>query len=605
MCGISGSSTGRYLSDSLLNKISLSQSHRGPDDSGIYRSVTNSKNNLCLLHQRLAIIDLRDGVQPMTSLDNNLCIVFNGEIFNHSSLRKDLILKGHKFKTDHSDTEVLLVLYKEYGVNLLEYLNGMFAFVIYDKQNDILFGAIDHAGIKPLYFSNKSNDFFFASELKSLLTFGLDKSINPQSLSNYLAFQCVPGVDTIFKNISKLQPGHYFIYSNKNSEFKINKYWKINFNQKIKTINHWKSEIFHKIEESIKTWSQGDVEVGASLSGGVDSSTIVALLSRNNGKKIKTFCLGFDGENASLDERKLAQIVSNKYNTDHYEYILNESEVLRDFDEMIYHLDEPYAGGLPSWFIYKMMKGKIKVALTGTGGDELFGNYNKAKIYSNNIVVKLLKVCLHNRKNLTDALKLFLLFPNGFLYKKYFNGAQINGIMNETNTTTPEEYIEKIIRLSGEYNYKNIIPYVDFQTQLPYEFLQMTDRFSMAHSIEVRTPFLNPDLINLLFSIPPEIRTTFTDPKYLLKNITSNLLPNEILNAQKKGFVIPQDKWLRNLFRDQVEYYLNPLYLKRQGIFNPSIYNLYVVPHMKESQNNHWQIWTLLMFQKWYDRFLC
>lgn len=603
MCGIVGSITNNPITENLIDQINGIQSHRGPDGVGQFISKTTSSKCITFLHQRLAIIDLHDGNQPMSSLDGNLTIVFNGEIFNHAKLRDELIAKGYRFRTDHSDTEVLLLMYQEYGIDMLKLLNGMFAFVIYDKEKDILFGARDHAGIKPLYFSNQNGNFYFASELKSILKFGLNQSIDMQSLSNYLSFQFVPAPKTIFEGISKLEAGHYFIYSIKKDSFQKNRYWNLVFNKTKKSISEWKEQILYQLENSVKLWSISDVEVGASLSGGLDSSSIVALYAKNSNKRIKTFSLGFEGEVSYLDERDLARLVAKKYNTEHYEFVLTENVLLDELDDMIYHLDEPYGGGLPSWYVYKMMQGKVKVALTGTGGDELFGNYNKAKIYHQNIIRKLHRAYSLGKSNFKEATKSFISAPNGYFYHRYFKGYEIQSILNDRSTTSPEVILENLISESNLKDYRDIVPYIDFQMQLSEEFLHVTDRFSMAHSIEARTPFLDPNMINLAFSIPPEVRMSFKDPKYLLRESVKNLLPNELLSAPKKGFIVPEDRWLRTILREQVEIFLGEDYLKKQGVFSSDIHKKYVVPHMNKTKNYHWQLWTLLMFQKWHERF--
>ena len=516
-------------------------------------------------------------------------------------LRADLIEKGYTFRTNHSDTEVLIFMYIEYQERMLKYLNGMYAFVIYDKKENILFGARDCTGIKPLYFSNFNGEFYFSSELKVFNELNVKLCIDQQSLSNYLAFQFIPSPKTIFENISKLEPAHYFIYNINNSKLTKNKYWHLFSSQQGYNYNNWHELILQQLEKSIKTWSLSDVELGVSLSGGIDSSTLVALASKNSDKNIKTFSLGFDGDISYLDERNLARIVSKKYNTNHFEYILNEHDLLGEIDSMIYHLDEPYAGGLPSWFIYKMMKGNVKVSLTGTGGDELFGNYNKSAIYNTRGLKKIRKFLSIGKRDIFGAIRDYYKYPNGFFYHKYFTGSEIGTLLIGKNEIQPEALIEDLISDTKESDFRNIVPYIDFKMQLPEEFLHVTDRFSMAHSIEARTPFLDPNLIELVMTIPPNKRMRFNDPKYLLKKSVENILPRELLNAPKKGFVVPQAKWIRTVLREKVEYFLGEEYLKKQKIFNPILYKKYVVPHLKEKKNYHWQIWTILMFQLWYD----
>ena len=604
MCGVIGSITNSKLTSSCINELHNMQKHRGPDGTGEYVNLTPSKKVVTLLHQRLSIIDLDDGKQPMSDSLEDITIVYNGEIFNHLELRKDLLRKGYEFSTNHSDTEVLINLYKEYKEKMLTYLNGMFAFVIYDKNNDLLFGARDRAGIKPLYFSNHNNEFYFSSELKTLLKFGIKRDIDLQSLSNYLSFQFTPAPRTIFKGILKLEAGHCFFYDINKAFFKTRKYWTLSFFDKIKSEKEWQYDISSQLKDSVKLWSLSDVEVGVSLSGGLDSSAIVALYSSNNDRKVKTFSLGFEGDIANLDERGLARLVSKKYNTEHFEFVLTEKTLLNELEGMVYHLDEPYAGGLPSWYIYKMMKGQVKVALTGTGGDELFGNYNKAAVYEASILQKFKVFYTQGRGNYKNAFKSFIRYPNGFFYHKYFHGFEIQEVLKEKIFIKPEEYLEKIFVKSNQTDYRNIVPYVDFNMQLPEEFLSATDRFSMAHSIEARTPFLDPKMIDLVMSIPPKMRMKFSDPKYLLRNSIKELLPKELLSTPKKGFVVPQAKWIRTILREKIEYLLGEQYISKQGIFNKSIYTNIIVPHMNGTKDYNVKIWTLFMFQLWYMKFM-
>lgn len=599
MCGIIGCVSNNRLDRSLVDKLQVVQFHRGPDGLGQFFEKVSEFQWVNFLHQRLSIIDLSDGIQPMSDIHCKLTIVFNGEIFNHLELRKNLILKGHIFKTDHSDTEVILNMYREYGEDMLSKLNGMFSFVIYDKDRGLLFGARDRSGIKPLYYSQDAYGFYFSSEIKSLLLFGLDKKIDIQSLSNYLSFQFVPSPKTIYQGISKLQPAHYFIYNISEKKFTTHEYWNIKFKHDKISHSILKKSILTELEDSVKMWSESDVEVGASLSGGLDSSAIVALYSKNSSRRIKTFSLGFASESNELDESAHARLVSNMYDTEHYEFILDASTLSNDIDLMVYHLDEPYGGGLPSWYIYKMMKGNVKVALTGTGGDELFGNYNKSLIYQNGFLNKILNFCRVGKGYYLDAFKNFHQAPNGFFYHHYMHGFEVQNLLLDSNFSSPEIFLEKLICETTEVDFRNIVPYVDMKMQLPEEFLHVTDRFSMAHSIEARVPFLNPNMIDLVMSIPPGQRMNYNDPKKLLRESIAHLLPHQILRTPKKGFTIPQDKWINSVLKDRFDYLLGCDYISKQGLFKfDNIKNM--LNH--KIFNKNMKIWTLFMFQLWYDK---
>ena len=372
MCGIVG-----FIGKNapvLLKAMADSLYHRGPDESGEF---IDKESKVSLAMRRLSIIDLETGSQPMSNENETIRVVCNGEIYNFKELKKDLVSKGHIFKTHHSDTEVLIHLYEEKGFDMLKCLNGMFAFVIYDKRKHILFGARDRVGIKPLYYSLKQGIFSFASELKTLL---LDqeiiKEIDTQSLYDYLSFQCIASPRTIIKGVNKLEPASYFVFDINTRNLKLNKYWDLSFTDEITDIAKAVELIREETKRAVVDWSLSDVPIACSLSGGIDSSSIVGILSKYGKKELSTFSLGFK-DVKNIDELKLARHTAQIYNTKHHEVILEPEDVLLDLDKMVECLDEPYGGGIPSWFIFKIMKGKVKVALTGSGGDELFGNYGK------------------------------------------------------------------------------------------------------------------------------------------------------------------------------------------------------------------------------------
>jgi asparagine synthase (glutamine-hydrolysing) len=608
MCGIIGTITNAALSRELIQTLHKKQIHRGPDAQDEF--LCRHKNGLYIsfLHQRLAIIDLETGNQPMSAFDEQLWIIFNGEIFNYQELKSGLQQKGYHFKTKNSDTEILLCLYKEYGAKMLEFLNGMFAFAIYDKANSKIFIARDRTGIKPLLYFADESGFFFASELKTLLELKPGYNVCNQALINYLSFQYIPAPLTILENIFKLPAAHYLLYNIDNKKFEIKKYWDIQFNPVEMSVSEWKKQIFDKINESVTYWTISDVEVAASLSGGLDSSALVGLYAKNSDKKIKTFSLGFEDKGNALNELHLARKVAEKYGSNHFEFILKPDILLKDLQKMVYHLDEPYGGGLPSWYIYQLMSGYVKVAITGTGGDELFGNYVKSKVYSS-FINKSLRFVNRNRTNCLREFETLFNFPNAVFYQKCFTGQEIfNDILSKhldkDTLEFPEKFIEEIISQSPSKIPENFIPYHDFKTQLPEEFLQMTDRFSMAFSIEARVPLLNHELIEMVMNIPAAIRTKHSDTKYLLRESVKELLPQELLYAPKKGFIIPVSDWLRTSLRSKVEQHFDKKYLQNQGIFNPGIYEKIVIPHLNGKKDNSQKLWTLLMFQFWYDKFI-
>lgn len=601
MCGIVGFCGLRDVD--LLARMNLIQSYRGPDDDGFFSDEDNLVN---IAMRRLSIIDIQGGHQPMSNEDKDIWIVFNGEIFNAHELRKMLEGKGVYFKTDHSDTEVLIHLYENYNEKMVGMLNGMFAFVLYDKKRKILFGARDRFGIKPLYFSLLNGKFAFASELKSLLICPwISKEINYQSLYHFFTLQAIPSPETIFKDVGKISPGHYFTYDLVNHSYSDHSYWQPTFNpdRSAFDVADCKEQIRSKFFEAVNRWTLSDVETACSISGGIDSSAIAAVMSIGHNKKLKTFTLGFD-DAADMDERNLAKAVAKKWNTEHHEIIIHADDLLDEIDQMIYHLDEPYAGGLPSWFVYKEMSKNVKVAITGTGGDELFGNYGKWKFYYNKkLHWSVIKRYLKEGGSILDWLR----WKNGALHYPYFTDRyKTETIFSREITShvnTSASFIQHLWDNTLNDN-KNAVAKVDLTIQLPEEFLFMTDRLSMAHSIEARTPFLDSGFVDYVLGIPSEIRSRHDNLKYLFVEAIGDLLPPEIISAPKKGFTLPLDRWMKTSLRKKIDHHFDKKYLEKQGIFNPIIVEKIVNPFLNGQQQEAWKMWTLLMFQLWYDQFI-
>lgn len=602
MCGIVGF-TGQ-LNIEVLERMNKSQSHRGPDEDGFYSSEVE---NVSLAMKRLSIVDISEGHQPMSSIDGSLWIVFNGEIYNAPDLRRNLINKGYKFKTDHSDTEVLIYMYQEHGQAMLSYLNGMFAFAIFDRNKKKLFGARDRFGIKPLYYSLSGDRFSFASEMKSLLVCPwINKELNIQAVYDFFTFQTVPAPLSIFKSINKLAAGNYFEYNLVNNHLRTEIFWKHSFSKfhfKQNELPEYKKLIKESFLNAVSRWSQSDVEIACSLSGGVDSSVIVAALAQLSSYKIKTYTVGYL-DAPEMDEKLLAKKVANKWGTSHNEIIVKADDLLDSLDEMVYHLDEPYAGGLPSWFVYKAMQKDVKVAMTGTGGDELFGNYGKW-INLENKRDHLYKI----RKYINEGGKLVHAFkyPYSCLHYPYFSdGVKTKQLFlpQLLNNIRPSASYIQNSWLGKSFSVRDSVANVDLSLQLPEEFLSMTDRFSMACSIEARTPFLDNDFSSLVLSLPASIRTSSMSLKYFFLDSIKEWLPEEVIIGPKKGFTLPLTSWLKNQLKEKVEYYLSKSYIKEQGIFQTDVYDKIARPFYNGVEKENWKVWTILMFQLWYDKFV-
>jgi asparagine synthase (glutamine-hydrolysing) len=602
MCGFVGI-VGRQQ-PTWITHMNDVQAYRGPDDEGVYR---DEQHLVSLAFRRLSIVDLVEGHQPMLDMTHSRVLVFNGEIFNAPQLRADLEAQGYRFKTRNSDTEILLHLYDLYGEAMLDRLNGMFAFVVYDRHESRLFGARDRVGIKPLHYLAQAGRFAFASEIKSLLTLPfVSRELNVQSAHHYLTLQFVPAPQTIFEGIQKLPAGHCFRYDIKAGQMQVRRYWRPPAAAAEQTCPHLTeqdaaSELRTLLRHSVRDWLMSDVPVGCSLSGGLDSSAVVGLMVEQGIGTVRTWSLGFEDE-AELDERGLASIVARRWNTEHHEIVLRSDNVVDDLEKMVWHLEEPYAGGLPSWYVYKAMSADVKVAMTGTGGDELFGNYGKWRPYEmsfsaiRHIASRLL------RNGITNTCR----YPHGALYHGYFferEKKQLWSTVLPPFQSTPR-LIESYWRLSCNSDPRQAVPFVDMQMQLPEEFLFMTDRFSMAWSLEARTPLLDHRLIEFALRLPGSLRTNAQDLKRLFRVAVSDLVPDELLAAPKRGFILPVSGWLRGRLRPVVEHLLGMQYLRSQGLFRPEFYSRFVRPHLDSSADYGWQIWTVLMFQMWWSKFI-
>lgn len=638
MCGIvalAGRQEGEWIS-----RMNGAIVHRGPDDQGIYRSPDHS---VSLAMRRLSILDLDGGHQPMSDASGQVWIVFNGEIFNAPELRVQLEQQGHQFRTKNSDTEVLLQLYLEKGPALLDDLNGMFAFVVHDRRKNVLFGARDRMGIKPLYYWHQGGRLACASELKALLQLPIiSRDIDPQSLFHYMTLLYVPDQASIMQGVFRLPPGHRFVYDLEQSLLRVEQYWRLNgLPVENRSENEWAELLRSELRSAVKRWTLSDVDIACSLSGGLDSSAIVGLLAELGCQKIKTYSLGFLGDQEhSWNEMDLARQVSQRWGTEHHEHFLEPRELLQDLLKMVWHLDEPYGGGLPAWYVFREMSKDVKVALTGTGGDELFGNYGKFRAYEEDSIVSATGSFRRRHQSGADALaqlftpvaglakyipalipligkgRLFSKLPHmlseafgrhyyaNFMYlsdeqKRQYVFQAVNSDMQDTST-----YLQRVYDSSMAPDLRSGLAAVDFRTQLAEEFLFMTDRFSMAHSLEARVPFLDHLLVEKVFRIPSSVRTRSTDPKYLLKRAVGDLLPSNLLTAPKQGFVIPIQLWLRGELRPLAEHLLNPQRLKKQGLFQPQFYDHFVRPHLEGRATFTWQVWAALMFQLWHIVFI-
>ena len=621
MCGIVGLAGETDLS--CVGPMSEVVAHRGPDDSGDY---FDPQGRVALAARRLSILDLPGGHQPMSNEDGSIWIVYNGEIFNSPELRAQLEAR-HNFSTTNADTEVLLHLYEDQGERMVDPLNGMFAFIIYDRERKQLFAARDHVGIKPLYFRYHEGRLALASELKSLLKVpDVTREIDPQSLYHYLTLRYVPGEDTIFQGIKRLPAGHWLRYDIARRQLEVRRYWQLALEpEQGCSADEWVERVRVELRAAVKRWTLSDVPIACSLSGGLDSSSVVGILGEA-GHDLRTFSLGFEGRaEAQFNELAVARDVARYWGSNHQELVLSPDQLLIDLVPMVWSLDEPYGGGLPSWYVFRFMARDVKVGMTGSGGDELFGNYRKWRHMEARGLGRLAYGAYRSlrrdgwrsfrRHRYAASLKKSLAAFTAevaaqplLLYEHlYYTDAEKSSFVlaNTKGMIATESLILAARNGLRRHVPRDQVLLLDFANQLPEEFLFMTDRFSMAHSLEARVPFLDRQLIDLVRRIPANLRTQQADPKYLLRRATSDLLPESVRQfRRKRGFVIPTGSWLRGGLRPLVERLLGREYLIAQGIFNPDYYPHFVQPHLEGRAERGERIWPVLMFQLWYEVFI-
>lgn len=618
MCAIAG-----YYgkgSRAYLERMLLALKHRGPDDSGSFIDGPVGLGN-----NRLSIIDLsKNGHQPLFNEDNSMCIVHNGEIYNFQTLKKDLESK-HKFKS-YTDTEVILHAYEEWGVNCLKKLNGMFAFVIYDRRKKLLFGARDRLGEKPLKYYINQNTFAFASEIKGLLPIVENKELDIEALDDYLTLQYVPAPKTGLKNVYKLPAGHYFLYAS--GRLSIKKYWNIEFTKKLDlSEEEWEELLFAKIKESVESRTVSDVPLGAFLSGGLDSSTVVAFLSHTT-PKLKTFSVGF--EDPQFDESKYALQVAKLYNTDHHTLIIGQKELAVAFTKLPEYYDEPFAdnSSLPTIILSQFAKKSVKVALTGDGGDENFGGYDRysaidfSRMY--NKTPKFTKNFIRHLSNLTFKLypkkstERAVVFTNTFnlpFYKRYiyyncfFTQEEKKRIYsrevlrelrnNDTFLMFKSLYSKNLSDLDNSFSF-------DINSYLSEDLLYKMDIASMGASLEVRSPLLNHELFELTAQMPDSLKVRLFQKKYIFKKLLAKkrLLPGNIISKPKRGFVAPIEKWMKRNLKDFVFEETNSRKFSGLGIFDSSKLNVYLTNYFQDKNRKSNNVFAILALSTWVNRYL-
>ncbi|HHY71899.1 MAG TPA: asparagine synthase (glutamine-hydrolyzing) [Bacillus bacterium] len=635
MCGFVGVFNINQLKIDSNKLIQMRDSiiHRGPDDEGLFID-----NNLGLAFRRLSIIDLQSGHQPMSTVDDRYTIVFNGEIYNYVELRDDLVKNGVAFQTN-SDTEVILHLYAEKGSECLQLLNGMFAFAIWDKHKRELFFARDRLGIKPFYYYHDKERFVFGSEIKAIIAdSSIKREANFEAIYDYLSFMYIPDNKTFFKGIYKLLPGYYGTIS-ETAGLQIEQYWDVEFKETNKSEDEYISGLCELIEDAVKIHLRSDVPVGCHLSGGLDSSTVTVLSSRNLEQKIKTFSGKF-AENEFYDETKYAKLVAKQANTEYLEIVPNQDWFENVLPKIIWHMDEPCVGPgiVPQYAVCQLAAENVKVALGGQGGDEIFGGYPRYFLtyeayMKNNKVDNTIQ---HTQKTRLSRLINKLVFLKGYskqhgiktTVKKVLRTIQrdnelqsnsFHAIWKNYSTSFKFEELslltEHFKELVKEYDsdkvftqYIDHCPSTDIFNKMLYHdmkaylpgLLQVEDRMSMAVSLESRVPLLDYRIVEYAASIPSEIKVKGLEPKYIFKKAIQGIIPDEVLNRKdKKGFPTPINIWFKN----------NPKFVKDilldKSAQERNLFNTTTVEKMINSTEDFsWQLWTLMNIELWFKIFI-
>jgi asparagine synthase (glutamine-hydrolysing) len=596
--------------------------HRGPDDDGVFTEV-QKEYGIALGMRRLSIIDLTSGKQPILSEDKQLIIVFNGEIYNYQILRNTLLAKGVHFET-HSDTEVILKLYELEGEQSFKKLDGMFAFSIYDKKRKKVFIARDFFGEKPLYYTRENDTFIWASELKSLLKVMKHKpGISNPGLNLYFRLTYVPAPHTIYNNIFKLEANHYLVYDLATNEHDIHTIEEA-FERPKNTLDFEGAKIKTKemVTESVESRSISDVPIGTFLSGGVDSSIVSLCLAQMSSQKINTFSIGF--KKKSYDESDRSRLVAKQINSHHHEFIIGEEDLKNNIHEILLNFDEPFSdsSALPTYLVSKKTSEHVKVALTGDGGDEIFGGYNKyyaGKI--NSRYTAMVPNGLHKffLKNID-----FLLRDKDdkrgrkYRVKKMLNSISYDGqhYWDIISLANPENQLKKLVHpnffkedIFKEYKEKlsiqkanNLTDYrfIDKLVSLEGDMLVKVDRTSMLNSLECRAPFLNKKLWSFANSLPEKYLMNGWEKKHILKEAFSADFPKDFLNLSKRGFGVPVGDWLKLSLKKELESYILEPFLTKQNLFNIPYVQKIVVDHITGKEDHTFSVWTYYCFQKWY-----
>ena len=590
--------------------------HRGPDDEGIH-----VEPGAGLGMRRLSIIDLSTGHQPIHNEDRTVWLVFNGEIYNYRELRRDLEAAGHRFYTS-SDTESIVHAYEQWGEGAFARLRGMFGIALWDRTRRTLLLARDRAGIKPLHFVEHGSRIYFGSEIKSLIATGaVPREIDFEALDHYLSYLYAPRDRSLFKSVRKLPPGHFLRWRNGRAD--IVKYWEIDNLEPFRgTADDAASELRTVLADAVRSHMVSDVPLGAFLSGGVDSSSVVGLMAEASSQPVQTFSIGFD--EPQFDELEHARRVADHFGTEHHEFVVRP-DGLAILDRLIEHFDEPFAdsSAIPTWYVSEIARRHVTVVLSGDGGDELFGGYDRYLPHPR--VAKFDRLGLPGARAAAGAL--FPLLPHGARGKNFLRHVSRDAdgrYLDSLAFFQPDEkhalYSSDVRRSLAEWNVEEALSArlarfaslpansrmmrLDFETYLPEDVLTKVDRMSMAHSIESRVPLLDNSVIDFAATLPPALKISNGRRKHILKEAVRTLLPDGILDRRKQGFGVPLGVWFRGGLADVFSDVLMSARTRQRGYFQAGFVDRLVHEHLSGRRDHTLRLWQLLVFELWQRRYL-
>ncbi len=604
----------------VLHRMMEAIRHRGPDDEGAFLS-----GPVALGNRRLSIIDLETGKQPISNETGSVTVVFNGEIYNYRDIRSGLQRRGHTFRTS-GDTEVLVHLYEEYGAECVHHLRGMFGFALWDNEKGRLLLVRDRLGIKPLYYADRPEAFVFASEIKSILQFpGIDVVPDLTALSNFLSLKYVPAPETIFAGIRAIPPGHLLLCES--GGVSVQQYWDLSFRVRERGVSEeeYAERLEALLRESVRLRLISDVPFGAFLSGGVDSSSIVALMSEMLDSPVKTFAVGFGEEDAQISELPYARLVAEQYETDHHDVVVRCEHLTDMAETLIWHLDQPIADPavLGNYMVAALASQHVKMVLTGEGGDELFAGYARypgerlaplfglMPVAARSIVRSLseriprqrrLKIALNALCQRDDVSRMTNWFP---LFNSDTKAALMSDAFKvEVQDSSAESVFASALAATDAVDSLSRMLYVDTKLWLPDDLLARGDKMSMAVSLEARVPLLDHELVSFAASLPPNMKLRGLARKYLLKKVCSAWLPPSIIRRKKEGFPMPLANWFRGAARPFVRDLLSPDAVRRRGLFQPTYVERLLLEHESGAADHMALLWGLLGVELWYRCFV-